>query len=524
MTPTSPFSVGQGLRFLPGLVALVIAALTLGSAAMLWGRGTGLTGLGPSDWAAVRFTLTQAALSAVVSCLLAVPLARALFRRRFYGRNALIALLGAPFVLPVLVAVLGLLAIFGRAGPVNLGLTALNLPPVSIFGLQGVVLAHVFLNLPFATRMLLMSWQEIPAERFRLAASLSMGPRAMAWHLERPMLVRVLPGAFLAVFLICLTSFAVALTLGGGPRASTVELLIYQALRFEFDLSRAAKLAGLQFGLCAAVTLLVARAAFPFLHDAGRGAALTDLAFAPEGWRRLGDGAVIAMAVLFLGLPLLAVIWRGVPGLADLPQGTTLAALRSVLVALASAGLCVTLALTLSLAIAARGPGHRLLEIAGMLPLATSALVLGTGLFLMTRPWAPDSLALPVTVLVNAVLTLPFLIRLLLPPARRVTADYARLAGSLGLTGGAALRVLYLPRLRRPLAFGAGLAAALSMGDLGVIALFASERTQTLPLLASRLMGAYQMQAAAAVALVLVALSFALFALLDALGARDVDA
>ena len=49
------------------------------------------------------------------------------------------------------------------------------------------------------------------------------------------------------VFLLCMTSFAVALTLGGGPRATTLELAIYQAVRFDFDLGRAAWLALIQF-------------------------------------------------------------------------------------------------------------------------------------------------------------------------------------------------------------------------------------------------------------------------------------
>ena len=64
------------------------------------------------------------------------------------------------------------------------------------------------------------------------------------------MLRELAPGAFLLVFLICLTSFAVALALGGGPRATTVELAIYQAFRFDFDMGRAAALALLQFALC----------------------------------------------------------------------------------------------------------------------------------------------------------------------------------------------------------------------------------------------------------------------------------
>ena len=48
--------------------------------------------------------------------MLAVPVARALARRRFPGRGLLVTLLGAPFLLPVIVALLGLLAVFGRAG------------------------------------------------------------------------------------------------------------------------------------------------------------------------------------------------------------------------------------------------------------------------------------------------------------------------------------------------------------------------------------------------------------------------
>jgi thiamine transport system permease protein len=386
-----------------------------------------------------------------------------------------------------------------------------------------VVLAHVFLNLPLATRMILHGWQAIPAERFRLGASLGFPPGAVARHLEAPMLHQVLPGAFAAIFLICLTSFAVALTLGGGPGATTVELLIYQALRFDFDLGRAASLALVQFGLCAAVTLVAARLVPPALGDAGRGAPMP-APLAPPGWRRRADALVIALALAFLGLPMAMVVARGVPGLVALPDALPLALLRSIVVALTSAGIATAAALALALAIAARGPGHRWLEAAGMLPLAASPLVLGTGLFIVTRPLSPDLLALPVTVVVNAALVLPFLLRLLLPPARRLQADYGRLAQALGLRGAAALRLLVVPRLRRALGLGAGLAVALSMGDLGVIALFAGEGSQTLPLLVARLMGAYRMEAAAAASLILIAASFALFALFDRWGARDVDA
>ena len=141
----------------PALAALLLALVAAPLAAVAW-RGAGLS-LGPADWAAIRFSATQALLSAIFSTLLAIPVARALARRSFPGRGLLITLMGAPFLLPAVVAVLGLLAVFGRSGLINSALTALSLPPVSIFGLHGVIIAHVFLNLPLAKPILLF-WHQ----------------------------------------------------------------------------------------------------------------------------------------------------------------------------------------------------------------------------------------------------------------------------------------------------------------------------------------------------------------------------
>jgi thiamine transport system permease protein len=493
------------------MLALVAAPI----AAVGW-RGAGLS-LDPADWSAIRFSVTQAILSALFSTALAIPLARALARRRFPGRGLLITLMGAPFLLPAVVAVLGLLGIFGRSGVLNQGLDTLGLPTLSIYGLHGVVLAHVFLNLPLAVRMILQGWLTIPAERIRLAQSLGFGANETFRHLEWPMLRQVLPGVALVILVICLTSFAVVLTLGGGPAATNIELAIYQAVRFEFDLSGAAGLAVVQLTLCA----IAALAAWAVVRPAGFGAGLDrDLPLpAPPGPRRWGDAVGLVAVTLFLTLPLLSVLLRGLPGLTDLPASVLPAAGRSLLIALTSAAITTAMALTLALASASRP--RSLIEASATLPLATSGLVLGTGLFLLIQPFtAPITLALPVTVLVNCALSLPYLYRILLPEAQALHTDYSRLADSLGLQGWARLRWLVLPRLARPLGFGAGVAAALSMGDLGVIALFAGERQATLPLVVSQLTGAYRIEAAAAAALILVTLSFALFWACDAGGRR----
>jgi len=510
-------------RVAGGAVGLALAVLTLAPLAAVAWRAGGAGALGPADWAAFRFTLLQAGASALISVALAVPVARALARRRFPGRRALVALMGAPFILPVIVAVLGLLSVFGPAGLVNTALAAIGLPPMPLFGLQGVLLGNVFFNLPLAVRLILQGWQAIPAERFRLAAALGFAPRDIAREIEWPMLRETLPGAALAIFLICLTSFAIALTLGGGPRATTIELAIYQAFRFDFDLGRAATLAALQSPISAAAALVALRLTLPQATAAG-------LDRPVERWDaarpllRLQDAAAVTLAAALLITPLALIVAQGAPRLFTLPAPVWHAAVTSLVVALASAALATSAALALALGIsAARRPQG--LELAGMLPLAASPLVLGTGLFLLINPIAdPASLALPVTALVNAAMALPFGLRALVPAVRAVEASHGRLADSLGLTGFARLRLLILPRLRAPLGFTLGLAAALSMGDLGVVTLFAAPGEGTLPLQLYRLMGAYRMADAAGAALLLLILSFALFWIFDRGGHKDVDA
>jgi len=516
----------QPITLWPGVAsAALVLALTFGTLGAVAWRAEGLSRLGPADWAAIRFTLMQALLSAAISIGLAIPLARALARRQFPGRAALVTLLGAPFILPVIVAVLGLLAVFGRSGLVSTALGWFGQEPIRIYGLHGVVLAHVFFNLPLATRLILQGWLSIPAERFRLAASLGFTPSDIQKRLEFPMLRATLPGTFLVIFLICTTSFAVALTLGGGPRATTVELAIYQAFRFEFDLSKAAQLALIQFAIGAIAAALAFKLAIP----SGIGAGLDrhrQLWGINTPSMRAQDAFVIIAAALFLIVPLLMVVLNGLPGLLNLPPQVIHATMRSIAVALGSAAL--TLVLTLPLAIlvnSLQGRGGGVVEGIGYLSIAASPLVIGTGLFIVVFPFAnPVSLALPITALVNALMALPFALRSITPALTQIESDFGRLADGLGLIGWARLRILVLPRLRRPLGFAAGLAAALSMGDLGVIALFADPEAATLPLQLYRLMASYRMQDAAAAALLLLLCSLLLFWLFDKGGRLDADA
>ncbi|MEX0971119.1 MAG: thiamine/thiamine pyrophosphate ABC transporter permease ThiP [Paracoccaceae bacterium] len=464
----------------------------------------------------LRFTLWQAALSALISVGLAIPLSAALVHRRFAGKQLLLTLLGAPFLLPVVVAVFGLLAVWGRSGWIS----SLLGVPIDIYGLPGLLLVHVFFNLPLATRLILQGWAMVPPEHLRLSAQLGLGWRGQWRVLGAPILRATLPGALLVVFLFCVTSFAAALILGGGPKATTVELAIYQALRLEFNLGGAARLALVQLGICLIVGALALRAARPV--GFGTGLALADIALPRARWMVWGDRIALILAAAFLMLPMLAIVLNGIDGFADMPAAIWAALLRSVTVALGSGVLAVCTALAIAaLLLRLSTRSARAIEAAVMLALAASPFVLGTGLFILLNPViSPARVALLLTGLINAVLILPILLRLFIPALAKITADYGQLCAMCALENSARLRHVTLPLLARPLGLGMGLAVALSMGDLGVITLFAAPDSGTLPMVMQRLMGAYRGNAAAGAGLVLVSATMLLFYVFDRLGAR----
>ena len=460
------------------------------------------------------FTVLQAGLSTLLSLAFALPVARALARRpAFRGRTLLLGLFGIPVVLPTIVAVVGIAAVWGRSGMASAVLTAIGLEGLSpLYGLSGILIAHVFFNMPLAVRLLLPAWSAIPGETWRLAAQLGMGSGAIFRLIEWPRLIAVLPGIAALVFLLCFTSFTVVLALGGGPAATTLEVAIYQALRLDFDIQRAVLLALLQVAICAALAALLAAIA----------ARRPD---ADARFGRLADGATIALGAIWVLLPLCAVVTAGLGGpvRAVLGDGAVwLAALRSLLVGLGAGA--VALACGTALAWSARDIAIRdnrpltadRLELAGSLNLVVSPTVFGAGLFVLLLPFGlAFAYALPIAALVNGVVAVPYVLRLVGPSLRRTAEHHDRLCAGLGIGGLDRLRLVEWPAARRGIALAMALAAALGAGDLTVIALYGNQDSITLPLLLYRALGSYRTGEAAVLALLLVALCLALFLIIE---------
>jgi thiamine transport system permease protein len=480
----------------------------------------------------VRFTLWQALLSTLLAVVPALFVARALSRHpRFPGRGFILQLFAVPLALPAIVAALGILALYGRAGYFSGAFTAIGGQSwPGVYGLSGILVAHVFFNLPLATRLLLEALQTVPADQWRLASQLGMGARPAFRLIEWPTLRAALPGVCGLVFMLCITSFTIVLTLGGGPRATTLEVAIYQALRFDFDPARAVTLTLLQIALTFIVMLALTRLGADVAGDANLPVASrrTLSAGLPE---TAMNATLIALALLFVAGPMVATVVAGLgadlgrlAGEATVRQATLTSGALAFLSALLSVALSLSLimarrALSLNRGAAAKTLLERAADTGAGFVLVVPPIVVGAGWFLLLRHVSDVFAIAPVMVVgVNAVMAMPFAIRAIRPAYDAASERHERLCLLLGISGWNRLKLIDLPSLRRPLATAFAFAMALSLGDLGVIALFGSDSVQTLPYLLLARMGSYRTADAAGLALLLGLVCLALVLVADWLG------
>jgi thiamine transport system permease protein len=532
------FSPLSDTRIAAGIVALAAIAVLMGGAfaGLVTEASTDCSGAAAAfdGYMArvVRFTLWQAALSTILSVVPAIFVARALSRHPgFPGRSLILRLFALPLALPAIVAALGVLALYGRAGFFAGILSALSGEPwPGTYGLSGILIAHVFFNLPLATRLLLEALDTVPADQWRLASQLGMRAGAAFRFVEWPVLRASLPGVAGLVFMLCITSFTIVLTLGGGPRATTLEVAIYQALRFDFDPARAVALTALQVLLTAASVFVLARIGANVNGDANLSVASRRPADATRA-EATANLLVIASALLFVVGPMLATLLAGLG--ADLGRLVSedaflRAAATSLILSTLSAFLSVCLSLSLvtarrALELRRRAEARPLLERltdtgAGFV-LVVPPIVIGAGWFILVRHFADVFLFAPVMVVtVNAVMAMPFAIRAIRPAYDAASERHERLCALLGIAGSNRFRLIDWPVLRRPLSTAFVFAMALSLGDLGVIALFGSDAVQTLPYLLLARMSSYRTADAAGLALLLGLLCLALMTLADRLG------
>jgi len=224
-------------RLLIGVVVayaalLILAPLTaLVSGAFAKGIGASFTALrDPAVFSAFRLTLFIALITVVIHALLGTTLAWVLVRYRFRGKWLLNGVIDLPFAVSPVVVGYMLLLLFGRTGVLAPVLEALNMKVA--FAVPGMVLATLFVTLPFMAREVMPVLESFGVEQEHAAAILGASGWQTFWMVTFPALRWGFIYGVILTFARALGEFGAVLVVGGGiqGRTETLTLFIYRAL------------------------------------------------------------------------------------------------------------------------------------------------------------------------------------------------------------------------------------------------------------------------------------------------------
>jgi thiamine transport system permease protein len=464
-------------------------------------------------WRPLSFTVSQAALSTLLTLILGLPGAWLFARFTFPGKKALKILTTLPFILPTVVVAAGFNALLGPRGWVNLGLMALlNLssPPIQFLNTFGAILvAHVFYNTTIIIRVVSNAWAQQNIRLRHAAQVLGASPWRTFREVTLPLLKpSILAGTFL-VFLFNFTSFGVVLMLGG-PQFATLEVEIYVQALHLLNLPLASILAILQL-LC---TLLITLG-----HN--RVSGLGDLVVSPpthtldarkprKGWERLVVIVLIITLFTLLVSPLASLALRSFVKLeptrgerGEVQRGLTLqfyrelgvnrrgdlffvppiaAARNSFIFALITIGITLSLGLLVAYALGQRTFINKFLDPLLMLPLGASAITLGLGFIIVFNRPPFSTLRFPILIpIAHSLVALPFIVRTLVPALGDIPRSLRNAARVLGASPFKVWREVDLPLLTPALLVSTIFALTISLGEFGASTFLVRPEYPTMP-------------------------------------------
>ena len=495
---------GLSLIRLSAVPALFLAAFFLWPVINLLVRGLGDDPAAFADVftsssirSAAWFTLWQATVSTVVTMIVGLPLASVVANFEFRGRRIITALVTLPFVLPTVVVAGAFLTTGDR-----LGLTS---GPFSLTKSSfAIISAHVFFNVAVVVRTVGGYWSQLARDDEHAARTLGT---TWSQTFLRVTLRRLKPALLAAgsiVFLFTFTSFGIVLILGGA-RERTIETEIFRFAVSRTDFATAAVLSILQLLV---VGLLVA-ANLRLRSRLQRGDRLSvDRRRPISSIRDTGlVGVTVLVTLLFLMTPITLLIVESLRAdggfglgnyrsLAERPPFLTVSPLRAVANSIGFAVVATTIATIIggwaSIAVVyGKGRLRRLLDLAYLLPLGTSAVTLGFGILITFDSGLIDIRQSWIIVpLAQSLIAIPFVTRAVVPVLSAIDPHLREAAATMGITPAQIWRTIDLPIARRALLIGAGFGFAISLGEFGATS-FVGRRPDlmTVPLAIERLLG-----------------------------------
>ena len=244
-----------------GLLLAPVVAIVWGSLAE--GIGAFVREVSSADAiSSLKLTLIMAVASTVINAVFGVCIAWVLVRDDFWGRRILNGLVDMPFAVSPVIAGFMLILLFGRTGWFTPAINALGIKVV--FALPGILLATVFISLPFVIREVAPVLTQASLDQEDAALTIGATRLLTFWHVTLPAIRWGLLYGISLTFARAVGEIGAVLVVSGGVRGltETSTIFIFRSLddrNYVGANAMAVLLAGISFVILLAIELVKRR-------------------------------------------------------------------------------------------------------------------------------------------------------------------------------------------------------------------------------------------------------------------------
>ena len=470
----------------------------------------------------IFFSLYQAFLSAFISCLLAIPFSLALNRHKNLKIiKFIISLCGFSFVIPSILIVYAVIQLLGYNGFFNTYFDIYNFFSFeTIYGIKAILIAHVLLNTPFASRLLFQNLNSIPKKYYEISRSIRLSYLGNIIELELPILKQNLFTVFSIIFSLCFLSFAIVMALGGSPMYSTIEVSIYQYALFELNFNKAILLSFIQIVIC----ILFVFIGFFKLKGSNFFEVEISNNLHPHNdikTIKIFDFILITIFSIFLFSPIIFIIINFLSS--DFNNifydiNFIKAFLNSLIISLISGSLVSIFGFSISVLLVLNHKNVLLQQLIFLLSssiIIISPIIFSLGYFIILNDLRYILFfKYSVIILINCIFLIPFALLILFNNLKNIYLNYLDIKSSFRISLINYFRILF-PLIKKNCLYVFSFSTVITFGDFTIISFFKDQNFETLPSYLFRLISVYRFNEATFVAGFILMISLIIYFLID---------
>ncbi len=239
--PGFGLSLGYTLVYLGLIVLIPLAAVFIKTAELSWEQFWAVVS-SPRVVASYQLSFGASLLAAIINAVFGMLLAWALVRYSFPGKKIIDALVDLPFALPTAVAGIALTALYAPNGWLGQYLEPLGIKVA--FAPLGVLVALVFIGLPFVVRTVQPILEDLETELEEAAASLGANRWQTFWYVVFPILLPALLTGFALAFARAVGEYGSVIFIAGNiPMVSEITPLMIITRLEQYDYNGATAIA-----------------------------------------------------------------------------------------------------------------------------------------------------------------------------------------------------------------------------------------------------------------------------------------